>query len=143
MNVLKDKRQIEEFMHLDLFPNGAWYGPLIEYLKKFGTEGIAWDDAVYGFQEDIPVYGIRYNPNIAGHINHDSDNYGRKYNGLQLRVDRRRAEKTIWMDLFDDDEGMYSAIKELILAVQHSYDFVLWCILEEEKKNIRRKIRNY
>ena len=83
--------------------------------------------------------GIRYNPNIAGHINHDSDNYGRKYNGLQLRVDRRRAEKTIWMDLFDDDEGMYSAIKELILAVQHAYDFVLWCILEEEKKNRRRK----
>lgn len=37
MNVLRDKRQIEEFMHLDLFPNGAWYWPLIEYLKKFGT----------------------------------------------------------------------------------------------------------
>lgn len=143
MNVLRDKKE-DRGIHATRFVSQRRMVWAVDWVpEKFGTEGIAWDDAVYGFQEDIPVYGIRYNPNIAGHINHDSDNYGRKYNGLQLRVDRRRAEKTIWMDLFDDDEGMYSAIKELILAVQHAYDFVLWCILEEEKKNRRRKIRNY
>lgn len=125
MNELKNKKQIEEFMHINLFHEGSGYEALARYLEQFGTEGIAWDADIIFLGDKLPIYGMRYNPKIAGRFCNKGENAGLRHTGIQLRTDRRKAARAHWVSLFTEDTLMPDLLGIVIPCIQKAYKFII------------------
>lgn len=123
MKVLKTKKQLREFSQMNFEIMEKGFKALEDYLKPFGEEGLGWESPIGGPPYDV-VYGLRYNPDIEGKICIRGYNRGEPYSAIQVRTDRKRADKCHWRNVCDNhiDRGN---IQMIVRMQQEDAEFEL------------------